>query len=445
MSQRPRLSIWSPLPPSPSGIADYVAESLPLLALHFELQVVVENENEQRQSAPPGVRVCGPSEAAEDALDVYHVGNSPAHGYVYRAAVARPGLVFLHEWNLHHLILSETVERGDVPAYLREMRRTYGERGSFVGLQISRALGGHMLPALYPLNRRLLDSALAVVGLTDAVCSRAQRQLGGRPVFRLPHHLALPCAPPPEKRAARQALGLPEEAWIVTAPGLATAAKRLPVALRAFARVRHNTPQSLFIVAGGEEADLGLDAIADDLRLGPSLRRTGRLPIEDFIRHLAAADVILALRFPSYGEISGALIRALGLGRPALVTAGTPAADEFPQDVVLSVDPGVREEEHLASLLTLLQDAAVGRRLGENARAFIMARHDLSQTVEQLASFLIHVHKEKAALGRSLESRRSPEGSLAEYLDDEIQRHLGELGLTGISFSSLLADLSDQE
>src|SRR5262249_51536081 len=74
--------------------------------------------------------------------------------------------------------------------------------------------------------------------------------------------------------------------------------------------------------------------------LGDGLLVTGALDLPSFVRHLVAADVVLALRFPTYGEISGALVRALGVGRPVLVTGGTPAAEEFPDGVVVPVDPG---------------------------------------------------------------------------------------------------------
>ena len=41
-SARLRLAVWSPLPPSPSGIADYVAETLPDLARKATVELVVE-------------------------------------------------------------------------------------------------------------------------------------------------------------------------------------------------------------------------------------------------------------------------------------------------------------------------------------------------------------------------------------------------------------------
>src|SRR6185503_4202238 len=92
-----RIAVWSPRPPSPSGIADYVAESLPQLARGAEVALLSEDR-----------AVSGAD------LDVYHIGNSAAHAFAYRAALRRPGVVFLHDWSLHHLVLGETVEKGDV-------------------------------------------------------------------------------------------------------------------------------------------------------------------------------------------------------------------------------------------------------------------------------------------------------------------------------------------
>src|SRR6185437_8905045 len=279
------------------------------------------------------------------------LGNSPPHAFVYRAALARPGVAVLHDWSLHHLVLRETVERGDVSAYLREMRRAHGETGTFVGRQVARALGGELLPSLFPLNDRVLEGSLAVVGLTEHVRSRAARRLPGRPVLHLPHHLSLPLDPPPTRDDTRRALGLPAGALLVTAPGLATSSKRLDLAVRVVARLRAVHPTLRLIVAGAAEPSLPVSEWVRAAGLEDAFVLTGRLGLEDFERHLCAADVVLSLRFPTHGEISGALVRTLGVGRPALVTASTPAAEEFPEGVVAPIDPGPREEEELAAVL----------------------------------------------------------------------------------------------
>jgi glycosyltransferase involved in cell wall biosynthesis len=412
-----RVAVWSPLPPSTSGIADYVAESLPLMAREVEVVTVSEE----------------PAGEVEADLDLYQLGNSPAHAFVYRAALRRPGVVVLHDWSLHHLVLRETVERGHVSAYLREMRRAYGETGTFVGRQVARALGGDLLPALFPLNDRVLEGSLAVVGLTRHVCERAARRLPGRPVLHLPHHLSLPLDPLPSRDEARGALGLPRDALLVTAPGLATRAKRLEVAVRALGRLRAAHPALRLVVAGDVDPALPLRGWARDAGLEEALVVTGRLGLPDFARHLVAADVVLALRFPSHGEISGALVRALGVGRPALVTAGTPAAEEFPEGVIVPVDPGRHEEAELEALLdALLARPALREALGAEARTHVALHHGLEGCVTRLSRFLREVHAGKAEALCALEADRAEPEGLLGYLMEEVRWGARDLGLPGV-------------
>ena len=427
-----KLALWSPLPPSPSGIADFVAEQLPVLSRRFDLTLVAEDPRAVADSLAHLYRVVDPDSVPETDLDLYQVGNSPAHAYVYRAALKRPGVVFLHDWSLHHLVLLETVERGDVSAYLREMRRAYGETGTFVGRQVARALGGDLLPALFPLNDRLLEASLAVVGLTDWVCSRAARRLPGRPVLQLRHHVSLPLDPLPSRRDARRVLGLPDDAFLVTSPGLATSAKRLEVVVRTVARLRERHPLVRLVVAGAQDPKLDLEGWASRSGLGEGLLATGRVSLGDFIRHLCATDVVVALRFPSHGEISGALTRTLGVGRPALVTAGTPAADEFPEGVVIPIDPGPREEEELLAFLeALTENRALGEEIGRRAREHTARFHDLEQETERLASFLAQVNAEKAGVLSALAAEAGEETGLAGYLMEELRWGVRDLGLPG--------------
>jgi len=425
-----RLAVWSPAPPASSGIADYVAEQLEPLARQHTVAWVSRE--------PAGAR-------PEVELDIYHVGNSPEHGFVYRAALERPGVVFLHDFCLHHLVLHETVERGDTSRYLREMRRAHGELGSFVGRQVARGLGGALLPSLYPLNDRVLEGALGVVGLSRSIATRAARRLPGRPVLHLPHHLSLPLDPPPTSDAARRALGLPQDALVITAPGYATSSKRLDVALRVAARLRSSRPELRLVIAGGVDPNLPLAQWARAAGLGEALVVSGRLSLEDFELQLAAADVVLSLRFPSHGEMSGALVRALGVGRPALVTAGTPAAEEFPEGVVVPVDPGRHEEAELEALLTaLLADTGLRETIGRLARRHVLAHHGLAATTADLARFLEQVGAERRRLEARLAEDVGDEDSLLGYLVDEVRASARELGVPGLllGLRPLLADLA---
>jgi glycosyltransferase involved in cell wall biosynthesis len=438
-----KLAVWSPLPPSPSGIADYVAEQLPLLQARADVTVVVEDPG--AVGAPPGTRVARPGEEGTPDLDLYHLGNSPAHGYVHRAALARPGVAVLHEWSLHHLVLHETVERGQAGIYLSEMRRAHGEAGRFVGRQVARALGGDLLPALFPLNQRVLEASLAVVGLTAYVCDRARAALPGRPVLHLPHHLSLPLDPLPSSAEARAALGLPAQAPLLVAPGLATAAKRLDLAVRLLARLRARHPDLLLVVAGGADPALPLLDLARQAGVAEAVSVTGRLDLPGFVRALCAADLVLALRFPTHGEISGALVRALGAGRTALVTAGTPAEEEFPAGVVVPVAPGAAEEDELFALADhLLARPALRARVGALAREHVLRHHDLRLTVERLVAFLREVAARAEPLRRAVAEARAGGVGLLGFLAEEVRWGARDLGLHGLDLGlrSLLAPLA---
>jgi glycosyltransferase involved in cell wall biosynthesis len=343
-------------------------------------------------------------------------------------------VAFLHEWSLHHLVLHETREQGRAPDYLREMRRAYGERGSFVGRQVVRGLGGEILPSLFPLNERVLDSSLAAVALTRTLRAEVARRMAGRPVLALPMHFAAPPVRPPSREEARRALGLPAGAFVICAPGLATAAKRLDLALACARRLERERPGVILDVAGDVDPALPLREWARAAGFEAGLRIGGRLSLSDFIAHLVAADVVLALRFPSHGEMSAALLRALGIGRPALVTAGTPAALELPEGVVAAVTPGAREEEEATALLRALrEDARLRERMGDIAREYVREHHDLARVTGRLADFLEEVAGAAAALAMRIDPARDDEATLPGYLRGELRGAARDLGLGGLA------------
>src|SRR4029453_19369808 len=104
-----RVAFFSPLPPSKSGIADY---SQTLIA-HLS-----------RLAGPKFFSAAG--DPAESDVALYQVGNNTYHDFVYETALRHPGVVVMHESNLHHLIAGVTIKRGDWKAYLREVEYDAG-------------------------------------------------------------------------------------------------------------------------------------------------------------------------------------------------------------------------------------------------------------------------------------------------------------------------------
>ena len=128
-----RIAFFTPLSPKRSGISDYSEALLPHLAERAgRIDVFVEDY-------PPDVRYSQDNlrirpwqefepEGCKESYDVllYQIGNNPFHVSIYEQALQVPGVLVLHEFNLHYLLAYVTLARGDWDGYFREVEYNGG-------------------------------------------------------------------------------------------------------------------------------------------------------------------------------------------------------------------------------------------------------------------------------------------------------------------------------
>ncbi len=417
-----QVEIWSPLPPQGSGVADYVQEQLEVLERAVALTLVAEDPGQVDEELRARHRVISPSESDPENLRVYHVGNSPLHGFIYREAIRLPGVVVLHEWNLHELLLGFAVTSNNFDGYRSQMRREHGERGSIAAETIASALGGRHWTGAFPLNAEILERALAVVCLSGATAARVFARTPGKRLLHLPHHAFLK-SHAANRSEAHIRLGLPGSARVILAPGLRTASKGLEVAQAAIEAIRPRVEGVVLVTVGGGSGDEATYAP------GGSIRPLGRVDLETLGDALLAADVVLALRFPSRGEASGVLMRALAAGRASIVSSGSTADEDLPEGVVARVNPGPAENRELAALLEfLLTDEAARLRLEGLSREFALTL-GVAPVTERLAGFLHSVASERAELLSTILARESRAKSVRARVRDDLEGVASSLGL----------------
>jgi glycosyltransferase involved in cell wall biosynthesis len=359
-----KVAYYSPLPPSRSGIADYSALLLP--ALRERIDVV---------TAQPGKR------APDADIALYHVGNDPdAHGWIVDALLQRRGVVVLHEYVLHHLIAGITIGRRKPRAYLDAMERELGVAGRLLGLGVL----DNLLPLLwetqperFPLSGVVLDAADGLIVHSNYVAQRA-RDAGyqGR-LWRIPH----PAWPMGAIEPAADVAGDP----LIGCFGFLNMNKRIPQLLEAFASFRRNRPGARLLLAGGSGERFDVDRRLERLGLTDGVVRMDYIPEERMWSLMAACDVLVNLRYPTMGETSGSVIRALSLGRP-LIVSDVGWFSELPDGAVLKIPVDEYEVATLEAALALAVEH--GPELGAAARAHLEREHSLPHVADAYAAAL---------------------------------------------------------
>lgn len=365
-----RVALFSPMPPAKSGIADYSAALAGELGRLTDLEVFPD----QPERFDP---------AHYDAL-VYQIGNNGYHTFVYEAALRWPGCVVLHEANLHHLITDLTIRRNDWDGYLRECEYDGGARALEYAKRVKALQVGPDYEGV-PMLRRVLDRARSVIVHSCHVMDEVRKTGFSGPVARIPHGAWIEDG---DRMAFRQRLGLDATAPLIGIFGFLKPYKRISESLRAFRRLLRVEPRARMILVGELHPDYPVQQMISTLGLAGAVRVLGFTPIEDFTGYIAACDIVLNLRYPTVGESSGTLLRALGIGRPALVS-DVGSFRDFPDDVCLKVPVGPGEEDVIYEYLNILvsnREAALG--LGKKARAYVEAECNWGLVAQRYAEFL---------------------------------------------------------
>jgi len=348
------VGFWAPLPPEPTGVAEYAARLLEALARLG--------------------RIC-PNARRADVL-LYHLGNNQLHRQIYLEALRRPGAVVLHDAVLHHFFLGWLDRRG----YIEEFVYNYGEW--------ARELAGELWENRsrsaqdpryfrYPMLRRIAESSLAVLVHNPAAARMVREHCPAARVIEIPFPAWRPMpAPQWEIIRWRQAVGLGERTTLFGVFGHLRESKRLPAVLRAFRQLRQAGAPAALLVAGrfgSAELERALQPLME------GVIRAGYLPEREFWKLAMAADVCVNLRYPAAGETSGINMTFMGAGKTVVLSASEETS-RLPEDVCLRVEPGLGEQATLAAyMFWLASDREAVREIGRRAAAYVDRRHRLEQ------------------------------------------------------------------
>jgi len=397
-----RIAWFSPLPPNRSGIAAYSADVLPRMARH-DVEAFVDDSEGQgaaaRIAAVDGVTVRGafdfPWRHARQPFDaiVYHVGNEACHDYLWPYMVRYPGLVVLHDGQLHQARAQALIRQRREADFRAEFSYCYPDASPLLADLVVAGLGG-TLCYFWPMVQVPVQAArVAAVHSTYLA-----RELAGQfPTADIRHlHMGVP-DPLASVRAPaaeiRRRYGIPDDAVVFGSFGRVTPEKGLSAVLRVLAQVAPALPSIRLLIVGGASSHFDPMAEARELGVADRVRETGYVPEEQLPGYLAAVDVCLNLRWPTGRETSAAWLRCVAAGKPTVVTdlvhtADVPSLDLRSMKVACAL-PGKHEpvcvhvelidEVNMLrlALRRLTEDGALRSRLGSEARRYWQAHGTL--------------------------------------------------------------------
>ena len=397
-----RLAFASPLPPAATGVADYAADLLQLLAARHEIDVFHAQDAVDTSRLPRQCVVLPAAELVErhaaDPYDVvvHQMGNSADHAFVYDLVSRAPGLLVLHETVLFHSRAAMLTEAEPVRAWRRspdspaaalaarpwldawrdELAYSYPGAGQRL---FAAHLGtvGDLLPYAYPLCRIPVEASKAVLVHSACAAQAVDDEVAGALVFQAPlvvHPVDAGAITREAVLALRSRLGFAPEHIVVGTFGLLTREKRVDALIAAVARASARDPRLRLLLAGpvAERADLEARLEAHGLREHAMV--TGRVPLEALPTHVEAADVVVHLRWPTGRESSAALLRVMAQGRPVIISDLRQQAG-IPDDAVRRVDLAQEERSLEHEILALAAAPPLRQRLGSAAAGFVRTAH----------------------------------------------------------------------
>jgi len=176
---------------------------------------------------------------------------------------------------------------------------------------------------------------------------------------------------PREAVAAREALGIAGDRFVLMTACVLLPWKHVDRAVRSLPLLRRELPQAQLIVLGDGEERARLEDLAHDLGITHAVRFEGAVPQADVIRYLQAADVFLSLN--DLSNVGNPLLEAMACGKPIVTIDNGATGDLIRDDETGVLLPSGEPQRVAGAVLRLARDRTLRRRIAQGARAHATA------------------------------------------------------------------------
>ncbi|WP_414584197.1 glycosyltransferase [Scytonema sp. PCC 10023] len=389
--QRHKIAYVSPWPPQRTGIANYSYEIVRYLKEYVDITLYVENTKEcSDDTFELSVKSLStlPKDIGKYDCIVYHIGNnSKFHKAIYQIAWQHPGIVVLHEFNIHPFLADSFLGTDKEYLYAEALSEAYGEQGKS-SYEAVKFRCDYPEIWKFPMSHALVKRSLATIVHSRWVKDQLQ-EIGNVSVVPLGCVVNTAVDTEDDGSALTRRFGISDKNFLISTFGFVNTLKRIPTILEAIKiLIEQGYPVQYLIGGDLIEPSLKIEEKIQSLGLSKNVIISGYLSDEDFERCIKMSDVVLNLRYPSLGESSAALMTVLSYGKACIVSNYQQFA-ELPNSVCWKVDIGDLEVPQLVAYLEeLMRNSAARKQLGKNA-AFFAANYSSYEMTAKLYAGII--------------------------------------------------------
>jgi glycosyltransferase involved in cell wall biosynthesis len=301
---------------------------------------------------------------------IYHLGNNPHyHLDIFHIMRQVKGVVVLHDVVLYYLFAG--LGRAGL---IKHLWLNYGQKGAAeIDQIIADCPNGDILryqhPENYALTASVFPHASRIIIHNNAARERviSLGYQGAAQVIPLAtFSCADACVITEELDSLRRKHSIATDDLVIGCLGFIGRTKRIDQVCRALGLLKGEFKFRLIIVGEGDD----LTGMIEEAGLTQLTIWTGFVNEREFSNYLGLTDIMVNLRYPSMGESSATMTRAMTLGKPCIVTNDGWFAD-LPDDAVIKIEIGENEVRDLAAAITKLagsEDLRVS--LGRSAKRF---------------------------------------------------------------------------
>lgn len=394
---KPILAYVSPLNPQQSGISDYSEELLLYLKEFFDIKIIYN------KSKPSNLNILNyfdviDIDTNEEYLEgikyrLYHMGNNSMHEWIYKMLEKYPGIVVLHDLNLFGFNMYSTFLKGDTKQFKDDLYYCHGKEGLAAADEL---IENETYPdaQTFPMFQKVVDLSSGLIVHNKWMQEKIKYESTFKGITRIiPHGLSFNEIEMTSKEDLKSELDLLNFDVTLGVFGHVIPNKRIEVILKSFSELYKTTTRVglIFVGHATDEVQKELKKKIQDLGIQKNIRYVFSPALDMFEKYIQASDLCINLRWPTMGETSGVLMRALGFGVPCIVS-NVGAYREYPDNFVWKVDVDDFEIPLLtAYLLELCNNKLLIKEMGEMAREYMFEHQNFKLCAEKYRDFILNL------------------------------------------------------